>query len=61
MNNIKSIITKGGIQISIYTSVQYYECLLSYTIIYIYFIMKECSSVKSLLVLTYPHHESVKF
>ena len=60
-NNEKSTVTKGGTQISIYISVRYLECAYYLILLYIYSIMKEHSSVKSLLVLTYLHHESTKF
>ena len=32
MNNIKRIITKEEMQVSIHASVRYYECLLAYNI-----------------------------
>ena len=36
MNNLKSVKIKGGIQISIYISVQYYECAYYLTLLYMY-------------------------
>ena len=61
MNNVKCIISKGGMQVSIYISVWYYECAYYFILLHIYSIIKECSSVKSLLVLTYPHHKNTTF
>ena len=37
MNNVKSTITKGGTQISIYIPVQYFECTYPILLLYIFY------------------------
>ena len=60
MNNAKSTIFKRGIQISIYTLIQYFE--YTYYLILLHACYnKKCLSVRQFLVLTHGHHKSAKF